>query len=648
MRAPLLVGLVLGGCWKSPVPPGADQPVPGMRWISPPSPFRLETGAMFAVIDGDSVVVAGPREIARFDLATGQVRVRKRGDFLISSLTRLRDGRIVATQLVDDKTRIGHVDPKTLALAPMSINSLLAKSYPPPRVVEMKSGDLLVAGPGLPLAIYDATTFAMKRPLDLGLDWTEVVVLDDAIVALKDKVLAKFDLATGAKTPLELKLSGTTKVVGGGSTVVHAQYDGGWKAKVYRGVPTVPVRALDTGEANFATDQTGSRIAYLDAATKLVVWSTEEGGEKREYDLGPGIVEIYPRISFEGDRVLVVLGAGVRIVDLKTGQVTGAGVPPYSWPTRLVHSGPDSVLAIDGPVWSITAGAPTLVYDGYAATAWPDPKVTHTFAVLVEPEHYAFWTHESPAIAVFDARTTPAKEVWRQSVTTASNTGFLGPAGDVVAIDYESDVIHATATGGTILAALHDDADLAGVDFTHSLLFLTRGGTVHAVPFAEPETETIAFGAPACSDSAFAQNAPDRMLVSTVLSTEGAFVYDLDTGAFVGSYAGTQLSTEWIPGTDELLVADAKRVGVWNPRTGTGAFIPTLGSVIATVAPAGDRIAVSFANGQVALVDLADFRRALVPGTVTPLAPVRCPAPAVFAEPDPADEEPDYWYEEGD
>lgn len=649
MRAPLLVGLVLGGCWRSPAPPGADQPVPGMRWISPPSPFRLETGATLAVLDGDSVVLAGPREIARFDLATGHVRVRKRGDFFISSLTRLRDGRIVATQLVDGKTRIGHVDPETLALAPRSINSLLAKSYPPPRVVEMKTGDLLVTGPGLPLAIYDATTFAMKRPIDLGLDWTDVVVLDDAIVALEDKRLAAFDLVTGAKTPLALKMSGTTAVVGGGSTVVHAQYDGSWKAKVYSGVPTAPVRILDTGESNFATDATGSRIAYLDAATRLVVWSTGEGGERREYDLGPGIVEIYPRLSFEGDRVLVVLGAGVRIVDLKTGQVTGAGAPPYSWPTRLLHSGPDSVLAIDGPVWSITAGTPTLVYDGYAATAWSDPKVTRTFAVLVEPEHYAFWTDESPAIAVFDARTTPATEVWRQAVTTATSTGFLGPAGDVVVVDYDSDVVRATATGTTTLAALHDDADLAGVDFTHSLLFLTRGGTVHAVPFDDPETDKIAFGAPACSDSAFAQSSPDRMLVSTVLSTEGAIVYDLATGAFVGSYAGTQLSTEWVPGTDELLVADAERFGIWNPRTGTGAFLPTTASVIATVAPEGDRIAVSFANGQVALVGLAEFRRALVPGTVTPVPRTTCPAPPLAAEPDDhADEEPDYWYEEGD
>lgn len=650
MRAPLLVGLVIGGCWKSPAPPSADQPVPGMRWISPPSPFRLETGATLAVLDGDSVVLAGPREIARFDLTTGNVRVRKRGDFVISSLTRLRDGRLLATQLVDGKTRIGYVDPKTLALAPKSINSLLAKSYPPPRVVEMKSGDLLVTGPGLPLAIYDATTFAMKRPIDLGLDWTEVVVLDDAIVALKDKVLAKFDLATGAKTPLELKMSGSMGVVGGGSTVIHGQYDDGWKAKVYSGVPTVPARVLDTGESNFATDASGSRIAYIDAGTKLIVWSTEEGGEKREYDLGAGIVEIYPRVSFEGDRVLVVLGAGVRIVDLKTGQVTGAGAPPYSWSTRLIHSGPDSVLAIDGPVWSITAGKPTLVYDGYAATAWPDPRVTKQFAVLVEPDNYTLWQDQSPTVAVFDAQTTPATERWRQPVDTATNTGFLGPDGDVVFVDYDSNVLRATATSSVTLAALHDDADLAGVDFKHSLLLLTRGGTVHAVPFDDPETDKIAFRAPACSDSAFSQSSPDRMLVSTVLSTTGAIVYDLATGTLVGSYAGMQLSTEWIPGTDEILVADAERFGVWNPRTGTGAFIPTTDSVIATVAPEGDRIAVSFANGQVALVDLAAFRRALVPGTVTPVdVPATCGAPPLFEEPDDhADEEPDYWPEEGD
>ncbi len=632
----VLLIAALAGCWKPPPqPPSAVGSLPGMRWVTPTSPYRLTLGVQHALVDGATVVVANTAEVVRLDIATGAAIARSGspGGVLVA-LAQLRDRRLVALVVANQQITLATIDPQTLAVTLGPVYGQANPTYAGFRIAELP-GDagVLISGPGVPLAIYDAKTFALVRTLDAGLDWRSAVLLERAVVAMREKTVARIDLATGEVTKLHDLSYESHRLTGGGSVYAISVIDGAWRAQIYADGASAPL-IVPTGDPGIVSDASGTRLAWLNQRGKLVVQGTTPGSQPREYDAGPGLVSVPRSLKLDGERALIFVGQAVRIVDLAAGTVAGVGAAPYTYASEVLVSGPDSAVAIDSAVYMAEAGQARLVHDADPVNVNFDPGVTELFATVADTPKIDDAGMPIPAVTVYSAR--DAKVRWTQALESSGADAWLGPAGTVVMSDFGSTVRRVTAKHNDYLAYLTDDASLVGVDFKRSVFYLARGGTIHPRAFDDAMTPSaITLRAPGCSEYPIVITAPDRPQ-ALVIADGGAIVYDLATGKVLGSISSDEdiASAQFIPGTPELFIVGLEKFGVWNPTTGVGAFTDGSDVAIGKVSPDGASVAVALTSGRLALLDMARFRQGLAPGTLAPLAvPTSCAAEDVTQDP---------------
>ncbi|MDX2092181.1 MAG: hypothetical protein SFX73_30225 [Kofleriaceae bacterium] len=643
-----LVVLVLSSaCWSAPAPNHAvaDAPFPGAVWITPRPPWRMTERPTAMVVDGNTAYLAGSEGwVGALDLTTGHlVRERRVGVVSFSALARLRDGRLIAVGSDAELAVAYTLDPATLAATSIPLaSSKSQRTYNQPDVALLPDGNVVIAAFGLPLAAYDPKTWERTRELDKEPDWTNLHLVEGALLGTHGLSHFRIDLATGNRTDLK-----AYPLAGIGSYVVVRGYVSGKATMELRGPDGATVSLPRTG-MRVGVDASGRRIASM-LGSVVTVTSIPDGKVRGRYDLAPA--RTMPSvIELVGERLVVVLDATVRVIDLRTGAVTSPGDPPFGSYAHLAVSDDGAVVATGAELWRVIDGKITSgVRVGRHPLLYSSPGELRRYATYTSKE-----VDDTVAPLVSVVSLDPREPPRSFSMESYPLQGWLGASGAVAVVSgWDSDrpsTLYVSRGKELVEVFAHNlDSTLDDVDVDSGVAALTIAGTTHIVELKGAHMLST-LPMPDCDEygSAVLERGGSRVVT---FSDGDVMLHHRKTGRLLGSLRLPHDLNQpvFIPDHDELILQYTGGFALWSPATGElrTLAVPHLGLV--EVSHNAAHLAISLHDGRLALVDFAAVRAAMTPGKAKRLGDQpSCPARDPFEMEADADADADAYEHDED
>ena len=208
----LALAAALAGCWSAPAPPPGprvatrEPGLPGLVWQSPVQPFRHGHPSVDALASDGEVLMIGTGRgatVTRLDLRTGRVTAERQLDpdhgILVDAIASLGDRRWLVIAQSATAQRVWTLD-SALVATPVELDNADQAGGSDGEIAVLDDG-VIIVGNGLPLAIYDKRTFALRETLDPGIGWHTITVDGRDVVATRQYRAIRFDRLTGAQTP---------------------------------------------------------------------------------------------------------------------------------------------------------------------------------------------------------------------------------------------------------------------------------------------------------------------------------------------------------------------------------------------------------------------------------------------------------------
>lgn len=623
MRGALALA-TLAACWTAPTPaPPRGEALPGLVWATPArAPWRLPEIATALAVEpgGASAIVGGARGfVARIDLATGAVTDEQRLAPRLTSfeLARLADGRwvIVGNDADTTTTRAFVLAAATLAATEIPLAVAPDRAAIHAGVAVTDDGGVVIAGKGLPLAIYDPRTWQMRTLLAPERGWNRPRVVGGTLAVALADVAYGFDLATRARRVV----GRTADVIATAPRLARLDLDGdGVRRAVVleRGVARATLPPADALAVTLSDD--GARAVV---ATRVGVFAYAEPFDDAHRTaavaLGPaGLAGVYG-IALVDDRALVSTPAGLRVIDLARGTSSPPIAPPWGEPSALALAGDDTIAAVapDLAWWLGAAGAvETVALAGEVALA-PDGARVATFRPM--------------ASEVVVRSRGGATQTWRTAL--ALERVWVGTS-TLAAVGSTDDEGMAIATStGTRLAYDHGRALDVDADAGVALVGNQEGGAYVARLGPAPR---IALVGPTCGplEGALERGGPRAITYANVRGRGELVLWDRTDGTALARarLPAAIRDVAFVRGADAIALALVDRVAVWAPRAGTLRTFPA--PRVSRIAATPTRLALAYEDGRVALLDRAAVEATVAPIAVAPGArPARCNPDDPFA-----------------
>ena len=634
MRTLLVLG-VLAACGGSgrqvtSVPVPADAP-PGTRWITPTQPWRVTGAGGGLIVAGNVALVpaTGHGVIEEIDLTTGaRLREHALGKQLrVTAFTRLDDGRYLLAGEHDDVTEAAILDPATFKAAWFTLPRLTpdAEAYATAGAIELADHSIVIVGPDLPLAIYDAHTLARTRVLGELPSWTDPHATATTLFARNKGAQFEIDLASGASRPHAQAVIAATR-----TAFIERSYEKG--STTHRLVTPTTTRTLPSTLGYSATfDAEGTRILSLRAGV-VTVYAATDGSVLGRFDLWPQ-APWSANMVFAGDKLVISTSATVQIADLVTKSMTTLDAPygPY---TQLAVDDDGAVVAIGPEVWRYVDGRLASTASRGKLTALVDAPPAGWFATRTSrPFEPGLGRGKFPS--AITVKTIEGRLIRELSLPRETDGAWLGEGGRIVAsYKWEVDVPQKLViTSGNQLADItsyHLDATIDDVDVDAGIAAFSLGGTTTLLAFADhAQTKVVS---PRCAEYATVQleRHGGRVLV---YDGNDLLLWDRTTGKAVGTAHFTEPPSDamFLPGERELLILLDDRLAWWDPATNATRTVALPGLAKIAVSKDHRHAALALADSRLALVDYAVLRAAATAGPT--LAKVAVPGACSTRDP---------------
>ena len=598
------------GCWSTPpATTSSATELPGLLWITPRQPWRMAQELTALVVDGDTALVGGGAGwLARVDLRSGAILAEHHlgDDFTLFDLAHLRDGRWVAVGNDGGLTRAVVIDATTFAAAPIQLGVAPDRHAIHAGVAVTGDGGVVIAGKGLPLAIYDPRTWRITRVLAAELGWNRPRIVGTTLAIELGTTAFAFDLATGART----ELGPSATVVATAPRVALKVHDrGAWWGELWDHGKRL-ARLADPVDAVTLSDD-GRRLAVA-RGTRIAIYDDPLAEPTSTLELGPSAAGGVVGMTLDGDRLLVSTGALLRVVALHAGHLSPAGGPPWGPPLALG-------VGADGTVLDVRAGHAWWVVDGRVTTELA------LGALLVGSSRADEVTRvvgrDGTAITVRDRRGT---EVARWQPEEVASGAWLGARGGVaVATEPGLTASLLRSEGARLVAGLGftSEGDVRDVDPDSGDALVASGGHVWVANVRTGRGWAHPLVVPGCSTTGSATLERDGDRAVTFAGRDLA-LWDRHAGRLLGVTRLGATIERAIIDRDEVVVVAVPTIAFWRP--GSEPRVVTLVD-LATATVDARHLAVAFQDGRVALLDRARVRAAATPIAIAaPRLPARC------------------------
>jgi hypothetical protein len=612
------IAVVVAACWSVPKSPSAGGPLPGLLWITPAQPWHLPLEPLAIAPDGASVVVGGRHGwIARMDLMTGLVtRERWIGAVTFGDLVKLRDGRWLAMGSDEGRVAAFALDPTTFEPKPIVLGAVADSRGFSVGAAVLGDGDVVIAARGLPLATYDSTTWKLKKILHPEIGWDRPQVVGNVLYASRSSFVYRFDLATGKYDEI-----GTSSFVMASAGPIAARANE--RDKYFIALWQGDNRELipSTVSATFAIDPAGKRLAIIELGVLRIV---ELPGKRvvSQFELGPS-GRLSSLLKFDGDHLIVATSTVVRRIDLAAKTISPGGTPPVGALTQLGVRSDGAVLAHGAQLWRLVDGKVTATapIDGPALEATPGELVR--YATL---DHTDF---DRARLVLRSVDSRAATRTWQ--LAQPAYLGWLASDGRIalyglVGGQEPSRILRTDGDHLLPIVSINDEANVRDIDLDAGLALVSLRGTVHVLRLADVKMLPATLRIPRCQmwGGAALERGGDR---AVTYYGGDAIAWNRTTGEVLGSLHVDSIDQiSFVPGHDELVVIVGEtNLMLWSPRAKEQRSLALQAEHVAAVSPDGRRVALGFASGRVALLDLAVLHDELPVAAATPArVPVAC------------------------
>jgi len=573
--------------------------------------WRLPSAAtaLVATAPDRALAVLGPHGLAEVDLTSGRVLRWRRPDVGVGALAAavaLGDGTLLATSSEEHRTQVWRVDTASLVVAAANLpgsRPRAAGTGGRGLAVSPDGRRVVICGDDLGLEIRDARSLAVERVLSRDAAWASPGFTADGnrLIALRDRAAHVFDVATGvevARWPASYLAPGP-----GGRAWVRRQEGARWKnllVDIATGVPAVDLGEQATTGAIWAGD--GSAVAMVVAGAVAVI---DNSGGRRDVPFAGRVQRV--AFSRDGARLLATTGgSALWAVDLATGARSDPGDGNIGSPTL--------VAPIAGGVVATSDAVRTWDADGHAQAPSRVEGEGPRQAALAPGGGLLITASPAPA----PAGTRTQIDVWdllnHQQVRHFQSDAVIS-AVDIddrgaIALVADSQLVRYRSDGtGAALRSFSDETFAEAIDLTGDRAAWSRQGDV-AITDADARGERVRVVMPGCEEYGWAVLAHDRPQVAT---SDGRrlLVWDAHDGTLVSSallFDGVD-AVAFTPGRDEVTLLDSRRAIFWEPTAHRAVAIELPGVPVAVGwDPRGERIAIGFGDGRVALWRGADLR----------------------------------------
>jgi sugar lactone lactonase YvrE len=576
-------------------------------WATQAAPWHLPHPPYDRAIVGDIAMIASNHGwVTKLDLRTGKVLADKRvapDTFTLYGIEHLGNDRYFAIGMtggiVADNFEVAGFtfDGTKLEGTKIPIATRPDKAYGSPSIAMTTEG-LAIGGRGLPLALYDTTTWTVKTIIDPQLGWSNLSARGPILLAGKGGT-RRFDLSTNGQRKLN---DNFTWVGASGEGVdVTMSYQSRALIATIHVEGKAPVVLPDAITA-LTIDDTGKRLV---TATKT---------EIRIHDLPGG--EIKKRIPLAGITVAKLAAAGSRVV-FNHGGVERV-VDLDSATLRPVDDGPTrpTGIAVD-PDGTVLFASHDLVRMQHGKVLAREPLGDAQLEVIRpdDTRRYATSTNERKTyhLRAFGSATP----IGSWDFDDAPSTMWISRTNAMV-FDYSHEGNKLLArTKGVNLATLtkrNDEADVMAMDPDGDALIALEGRVAVLAPDGKTRST---LQVPAC-EKLYAYGAIEIGGPRAATYTETAVaIWDRTTGRLIGAGELGQMPGEihFPVKREEVLVQIDDRLVFWVP--GKAVRTLTLGGIYSVaVSSDGKRIAVGFHDGRAAVYDFDGALAAATPGPV--------------------------------
>lgn len=611
------VWLVFAACWTTPRPP-VNGPIPGLVWISPEQPFRVPVIPNVIAGDGRTALIGGGHGfVGRLDLVTGKlVRERRIREVNVQELTKLADGRWLVLGGEEARLVAFTLDPETLEPTPVELGAASAKTPPYTTAELLPDGSVAIVAPGLPLATYDPKTWRIRRVLHSSTEWNQLQARGRSLYGVLGNVVYRIDLATGAQT----RITSGIFMQAAPDLVAAAGLDSfKWFVHLVAGA-TIKRIPLPSGE--LALDPNGTRIAILDdQVIRLVRF---DNTPMRTIDLGI-TGKLTRQLTIDGDRLLLGCGTLIRVVDLATGAISPEGIPPFGGSADQV------VVRDDGAALTIGLEAWRVV-DGRVTAKVPVGRDVFASAVgdlgrFVSIEDADGDEDDVVTLRSIDSRTV----VRRWQLGQPAVSGWLGSDGNVGIDGFAgnsrpSRILRTDGDRVIPVVSISIGTNVRDIDLDGGFALLQHSGTVHILRLSDAKPLRHTLRVPRCdSDARAALERGGSRIVAW--HDRDLILWSRTNGAMLGAARFDEPVTAALPvrDRDEVLVIAGRTLALWAARAGELRSVTLPGPAALAISPDARRIALGFASGRLAVVELAGLRAALPLSSVTRAkVPARC------------------------
>ncbi len=617
------------GCWGNTQHPRA-RALPGEVWVTPAQPFRLPGWATAVAADDHTAIVTGAGWLVKMDLDSGLVTTSNHDAklFSVSQLIPLPDGRLLAVGTRDDRLAAATIDRATLVETPIELPAVAEPGpYWTAGAVIVPDGRVVLAGPGVPLALYDPKTWKVAVELAPEHDWTVPLVANDTLYAMRAGSLEQFDLVALTHQPFA-RMTWTAFPRAAGPTLAY-EVDEGRKTGINVIVGGAP-KFLATAVHGYALDPAGSRIVWIDGTMAHVTSLTGAEVPDQVVELGASARGQSANLVLTDHRAIVVTGPIVRVIDLASGAVSAAGAPPYAVSSVLAVGDDGRAIALGNEAWSLRDGRVT------ASTALRGRS--SMWLPQIATGHAGVYSSSSDRGGSVDASIFELIAVGKDAavghvaVEHLIFDGWLGANDRAVVNDTEG---LAWLAGGKLtrivslaVSALVDDVDPAGA----GTALVTSGGTISVIPLDTGVPLEATGTAPRCDEHASGVLEPAGRRYA-VYADGDLIVFDRATARVLGSahFAADVRDVRFVPGHSEVLVLLDGHAGTFTPGEAVAQLVPVASATTIAASPGASKLAVAFDDGRVAVAAYASFRAGLVSTSITKAAvPATCPVGEVI------------------
>ncbi len=645
MRAAAAFALaaLVGACWQPPRAPDGTVAIAGALWTTPAKPWRFPGALSQLVPDGETALaLMSGRQIVRVDLRAGRIlAAHAHPTFALAELRHLHDGRWLVTGTIAGAFAAALVEPTTLALTMLPIHGHPNANTLRTITGQLADGRVVLAGPGLPFAAYDPHTWLAGPTIsDLG-GYAAVVIERDSVLVMHLGKVVRYTPSGGLGADLESV--GNIPIAAASGVLASRIYKRpGFAAKVE--TPDGKSLDLPAPVEQLALSADGARVATLGAGILSVV-RVADGAELRRVDLGDMGRMTPASLVVEATRVIVTVGAGLRVVELATGGVTPDGGPPYGGVRAVAVSNEGRITALGSHAWTFDPDG------GAVRVGAPLAGVTIVPPPLGEVGRYVTLAKGEPSTLELRDVTT-GELTHRTTLEADASDAYIGPAGELVVAEASTPASLWHTTRGPLTRALWlaEVATVDDADPVTGLALLAVGGIVSVVRLRDAQV-TLSLPVPGCDPygSALLERGGRRAFTQ---SDDDLFVWDRTTGDEVASLhePASPYSPDpvFVPDHDEILVTHGPELQLWSLVDNTARTVQVGSMFWSALSPDGKRAALVMMDGRTALLDLDVVRTAVPAHPVLPAHeppscgtgdPIGVPPP----EPEPAESSNDGW-----